>query len=48
MNKYFTTCLIFIVGFQAGFLYKCWWDYRHDPIPQASQYDVDKGYAPHG
>lgn len=25
--------LLFLTGLQAGFLFKCYWDYKYGPVP---------------
>lgn len=44
MNKQ-TIIIIALVAatmFQAGFLTKCYWDYKRAPVPVMTKYDMDK------
>jgi hypothetical protein len=39
--KSFIFCVVlFGFGFQSGFIFKCYWDYKHAPVPTMTAADM--------
>lgn len=43
VNKIKVFCvwvLLLVCGFQSGFIFKCWFDYKHGPVPMVTASEV--------